>query len=156
MSEYLDGELPLGVRQKVDAHLETCGSCRRRYEQASLLIQEVKGREKAKLPPYFLPKLVRALDETKPVTSITRLVPKLAIGLASLLVILAILIPVLRRPISDVILEEATTSDGTIYLSTLEEGGEVFTITGKSFDEDSVLYLLRSSPPKVEATLVSH
>ncbi len=121
-------------------------------------MEKLRDQERAQLPAHFFPRLSHALDEVQPAPVGRRLVPKLAFGLASLLVILTISIIRLKEPTSDMVSEGLRMSDETLYLSPSEsEGGEeAFSIRARSLNGDSIVYLLPSSPPKVRATYTSY
>jgi anti-sigma factor RsiW len=50
LSAYLDGALPASVLEHVQAHLETCGSCARTYEELRALRGLLRGLPDAAVP----------------------------------------------------------------------------------------------------------
>lgn len=160
LSRFLEGDLPPRMRDLVSSHLEGCPSCAARFRQVSLLTEELKDMEEADLPAHFLVRLNETLDEVPVPSTARKLAPKLAFGLASLTVVLALSILTLRlrKPVPDMASSEPTTSRETLYLSPADPEGDdkAFTVRTRSVSEDSVFYLLPSSPARVRTTLTSY
>lgn len=159
MSRFLEGDLSSRLSHLVSGHLEACGNCRERFRQVSVLLEKIPTVEQRELPPHFLGKLSHLLDQPSRVPAGRRkLLPKLTFGLASLLALVSLLALLLRRPAPDVASRGLPSPHERLYLTPYESGNneKAFTITARSLDGDSVLYLLPSSPPGPRTALTSY
>jgi len=71
LEEYLSGSLPAAAQRSLDAHLETCGKCRRELEQmnqAAGLLGWLRDSEAINPPPSFVARVMQGVTE-RPVES---------------------------------------------------------------------------------------
>ncbi len=67
LSDYLDGDLEAGARQRVEEHLRGCDGCARFGGQFKVTVQALKShlRRAPAVPPGVLDRLRVALDEER-------------------------------------------------------------------------------------------
>jgi anti-sigma factor RsiW len=61
LSNYLDGELELGVKQELEQHLEHCGDCKMVVDQTKLTVDIFCDSEPVELPVDVKSRLHEAL-----------------------------------------------------------------------------------------------
>ena len=61
ISDYLDGELELAVKQELEQHLERCEECKLVVDQTRLTVDVFCGSEPVDLPPDVQSRLHEAL-----------------------------------------------------------------------------------------------
>jgi anti-sigma factor RsiW len=66
LSDYLDGDLPGGERDQVEAHLRGCEGCARFGGEFAATVRALKAHlaHGATLPPVLRARLARSLDES--------------------------------------------------------------------------------------------
>ena len=86
---YLDGGLSDKERHEIEAHLADCHNCQEVLNQIALLISKTKELEKKETSSYFVPKVMKRIneEETGLTTTTTKLRLRLAFTFASVIVV---------------------------------------------------------------------
>jgi anti-sigma factor RsiW len=66
LEEYLSGQLPPSALDRFQAHLETCGRCRRKVDEiqgSTGLLRLLKPAEALEPPPSFVPRVMQTVTE---------------------------------------------------------------------------------------------